>query len=85
MEDIIELYKLQKKVTLDGHVHVEVRKEMYGLHQAGLLAQQILEKRLGASGYTQSKFTLGFWIHKSRLISLSLVVDNFGAKDIQTT
>ncbi len=51
-ETIIE-YNLQDKVASDGHVYVEVRKGMYGLPQAGILAQELLEKRLNAHGYTQ--------------------------------
>jgi len=53
---------------------------MYGLPQAGLLAQKLLEKRLGLHRYTQSKYTPGFWSHETRPISFSLVVDDFGVK-----
>ena len=59
-EDIIKLYKLQEKVIADGCVNVEVGLGMYELSQLGLLAQQLLEKRLGAHGYTQSKYMPGF-------------------------
>ena len=79
-QDIIELYKLQENATADGFVYVEVRKGMYGLPQAGLLAQKLLEKRLGLHGYTQSKYTPGLWSHETRPISFSLVVDDFGVK-----
>ena len=44
--DVVEQYQLEDKVTSDGYVYIEVRKGMYGLLQAGLLAQQLLEKRL---------------------------------------
>ena len=53
---------------------------MYGLPQTGLLAQQLLEKRLEKHGYTQSKQTPGLWKHESRPICFSLVVDNSGMK-----
>ena len=53
---------------------------MYGLPQAGLIAQQLLEKRLGDEDYTQSTKTSGFWKHDWRPISFSLVVDDFGVK-----
>jgi hypothetical protein len=42
--DIIEEYQLNAKVTKDGCVYVEVRKGMYGLPQAGILAQDLLEQ-----------------------------------------
>ena len=53
---------------------------MYGLPQAGLLAQQLLEKRLETHGYKGSKKTPRFWTHKWRPIQFSLVVDHFGVK-----
>ncbi len=36
-------YNLKDKVTSDGHVYVEIQKGMYGLPQAGILAQELLE------------------------------------------
>ena len=53
---------------------------MYGLPQAGLLAQEQLEERLNAEGYYQSTLVPGLWTHKWRPIQFSLVVDNFGVK-----
>jgi len=53
--DIIKEYALEAKVRRDGYVYIEARKGMYGLPQAGLLAHQLLEKRLEKHGYTQSK------------------------------
>ncbi len=38
-EEIIVEYNLCNKVTSDGHVYIEIRKGMYGLPQAGILAQ----------------------------------------------
>ena len=79
-EDIIEEYKLQSKVNNRGFVHCEVRRGMYGLPQAGLIAQEQLIKRLKKAGYYQSESSPGFWKHKWRPISFTLVVDNFGVK-----
>ena len=53
---------------------------MYGLPQAGIIAQQLLEERLEKDGYRQSKITPGLWTHDTRPISFSLVVDDFGVK-----
>ena len=55
---------------------------MYGLPQAGIIAQQLLEKRLQAEGYHQSATTPGYWKHEWRPISFSLVVDDFGVKNV---
>jgi hypothetical protein len=56
-EDIIEEYDLQNKVDATGNVHCEVQCGMYGLHQAGIIAQELLEKQLLNAGYHQSKVT----------------------------
>ena len=78
--DFIEEYKLNNKATKDGYVYLEIRGGMYGLPQAGILAQELLEKRLNAKGYHQSKITPGFWKHDWRPICFTLVVDDFGVK-----
>ena len=79
-DEIIEEYKLKEKVDSKGYVYVKVRRGMYGLPHAGLIAQQLLEERLQKHGYEQSKVTPGFWKHKWRPIAFSLVVDDFGVK-----
>jgi hypothetical protein len=79
-DDFIKQYNLAAKVTKDGYVYVEIRRGMYGLPQSGLLAQQLLEKRLNAEGYHQSELTPGFWTHDWRPVSFSLCVDDFGVK-----
>jgi hypothetical protein len=53
---------------------------MYGLPQVGIIAQQLLEKRLQKHGYRQSQTTPGLWKHDTHPISFSLVVDDFGIK-----
>ena len=59
-ENVIEKYELKAKEE-DGQVCVEIRKGMYGLPQAGILAQKLLEKRLKKKGYYQSMYTPGMW------------------------
>ena len=53
---------------------------MYGLPQAVLSEQELLEQRLQKQGYTQSKATPGFGTHAWRPIRFTLVVDDFGVK-----
>jgi hypothetical protein len=79
-EEVIEHYNLREKASKDGFVFVEIRRGMYGLPQAGLIAQELLEKRLNARGYYQSKFTPGLWTHDTRNTKFALVVDDFGIK-----
>ena len=81
-EDIIKEYGLRDKVDSDGNVFCEVRRGMYGLPQAGIIAQNLLTKRLRKAGYSQSKVTPGYWRHSWRPISFCLVVDDFGVKYI---
>ena len=58
---------------------MEVSKGMYGLPQAGLLAQELLQKRLAQHGY-HHEIIPGLWKHESRPIIFTLVVDDFGVK-----
>ena len=79
-EEIIVEYKLREISTSDGYVYIEIRKGMYGLPQAGIIAQQLLEQRLATVGYYQSKIVPGLWTHKTRDICFTLVVDDFAVK-----
>ena len=79
-EEIIVEYNLREIVTNDGFVYCEIRKGMYGLPQAGLIAQQLLEERLAKQGYHQSKIVPGLWTHETRDIFFTLVVDDFAVK-----
>jgi hypothetical protein len=45
-DDIIQHYNLQGK-ALNGYVYMEIQHGMYGLPQAGILANKLLRKRLG--------------------------------------
>jgi hypothetical protein len=78
--DVIAHYKINNIATPDGYIYCEIQKGMYGLPQAGIIAQQLLEECLQKDGYCQSKTTPGLWKHNTRPISLSLVVDDFGVK-----
>jgi hypothetical protein len=78
-QEIIDQYNLLPLVS-DGHVHIEVQKGMYGLPQAGILANKLLARRLAIHGYHQTKFTPGLWRHITRPIQFTLVVDDFGVK-----
>jgi hypothetical protein len=74
---------LREKVTDDGYVYCKIRKWMYGLPQAGLIAQELLEQRLSKVGYSQSKIIPGLWTHKTRKTCFRLVVNDFAIKFIK--
>eukprot|EP00804_Cyclotella_cryptica_P002421 CCRYP_004115-RA/>CCRYP_004115-RA protein AED:0.38 eAED:0.38 QI:0/0/0/1/0/0/2/0/346 len=78
-EEIIREYNLTSLADPDGSMYILIQLGMYGLPQAGLLAE-LLEKWLNTHGYVQSKLVPGLWCHKQRPIQFSLVVDNFGIK-----
>jgi hypothetical protein len=78
-EEIVNKYNLNA-LAVDGWVYIEIQKGMYGLKQAGLLANQLLQTRLAPFGYYTARNTPGLWLHKTRTISFSLVVDDFAVK-----
>ena len=59
---------------------LKVPKGMYGLPQAGLLANELLEHRFNKHGYVQSKLIPGLWKYLSRPIQFTLYIDNYGMK-----
>jgi hypothetical protein len=75
-EEIVQKYNLNA-LAVDGWVYIEIRKGMYGLEQAGLIANQLLQTRLAPFGYYPARHTPGLWLHKTRPISFTLVVNDF--------
>ena len=63
-----------------GFVYVEIRRGMYGLPQAGRLANDQLIAHLAPHGDTPWPLTPVLWCHATRDIIFSLVVDNFGIR-----
>ena len=79
-KDIIDDYSLNKKSTADGSIYIESNKGMYGLPQTGLLANDLLDRRLNKHGYRQSKLVTVLWKHDWRPVQFTLVVNDFGVK-----
>jgi hypothetical protein len=78
-EEIVQKYNLNA-LAVDGWVYIEIRKRMYGLEQAGLLTNQLLQTRLAPFGYYPSRHAPGVWLHKTQPISFTLVVNDFAVK-----
>jgi hypothetical protein len=78
-EEIVQKYNLNT-LAVDSWVYVEILKGMYGLKQAGLLANELLQTLLAPFGYYPARHTPGLWLHKTRPISFTLVVDNLAVK-----
>lgn len=78
-EEMQQQYNMQD-VVHNGKVYFRITKGMYGLPQAGKLANKQLVKNLAPFGYKPCRFTPGLWKHEWRPITFTLVVDDFGVK-----
>jgi hypothetical protein len=58
-DEVIKEYKLREKATKNGSIYIKAKLSMHGLPQSGLLANELLEKRLNKHGYLQSKLVPG--------------------------
>ena len=79
-EDIRLQYNLQEKLTADNCIYIKIKKGMYGLKQAAILAYTQLKKQLLPHGYTPVEGTVGIWKHATRRTRFCLCVDDFGIK-----
>ena len=61
-----------------GYVYVKINMGVYGLAQAGLLANGLLAKRLVKHGFNQTPHTPGLWRHHIKPIQFALAVNDFG-------
>jgi hypothetical protein len=76
-DDFVQEYSLHD-FAHNGYVYFEVSKGVYGLKQAGKLANDLLTQRLEMHGYYQCATTPGLWRHKWRPVLFVLIVDDFG-------
>ena len=79
-EDIIIQYGLREKMDINGYVYIKIKKGMYGLKQAAILAYQRLVKLMKPFGYYPEPCTTGIWSHTTRKTKFCLCVDDFGVK-----
>ena len=59
---------------------MDIQKGMYGLTQAGEIANDKLKLNLAKFGYEPAPITPGLWRHQTRPLQFSLLVDDFGIK-----
>ena len=78
-QEILSAYNLQDLIH-DGYLYAEVSKGMYGLPQAGIIANDELLPRLAAGGYKEAGTTPGLFKHETNSIVFCLIVDDFGVK-----
>jgi hypothetical protein len=80
-DNIVNHYNLRQKAK-NGFVYMEIQKGMYGLPQAGILANKLLKKQLARHGYFEQPHTPGLWKHVGRPVWFNLCVNDFGTKYI---
>ena len=78
-KDIIEKYDINNLVS-DGYVYIKIKRGMYGLRQAAILAYNQLVANLKPYGYYPIPHTVGMWAHTTRPTKFCLCVDDFGIK-----
>ena len=79
-QDIRNRYNLDSKVNKDGFIYIKIKKGMYGLKQAAILAYNHIKQHLKDFGYHPVQGTVGLWTHKTRNLQFCLCVDDFGVK-----
>ena len=77
--EILQEYSI-KYLIHNGRIYVEIRKGMYGLKEAGIIAYQRLTNKLASHGYYPVTHTPGLWKHKTLPATFTLAVDGFGIK-----
>jgi hypothetical protein len=76
---IIKQYDLTKHAK-DRLVHLEMRRSVWGLPLAGMLANKCLHRKLASFGYYKCVNTPGLWYHETCPITFTFVVDDVGIK-----
>jgi hypothetical protein len=61
-QETIDKYDLIE-LAQDGKVYIEIQKGMYVLPQAGILANELLQRNSAKDGYQPTKHTHGLWKH----------------------
>jgi hypothetical protein len=71
-QETIDKYDLIE-LAQDGKVYIEIQKGMYGLPQAGILANELLQRNLAKDGCRPTQHTNGLWKHDTRPIGVKYV------------
>jgi len=80
-QEVIDEYELtDDHFDARGYAYLEIRKGMYGLKEASVLAYDQLRAHLAPYGYAPVRFTPGLWKHNKLRTTFTLAVDDFGIK-----
>ena len=69
-------------LVVDGYVYSQINIAWYGIKQSGKIFHNNLIEHLRKFGYVPAGFTYGLFVHKTRNISFTLVVDNLESSTI---
>ena len=78
--EVIVEYSLLPISDSSGYVYVEIRKGVYGIKEAGIIAYKRLVRNLQPHSYAPVPHTPGLWIHTTLPTIFTLAVDEFGIK-----
>ena len=79
-QDIRDKYDINSKVHTDNYVYIRIKKGMYGLKQAAVLAYNKLVTVLSTHGYKPCTYSTGLWEHTTLKTKFCVCVDDFGVK-----
>ena len=77
---IIDNFHLHDYKDNKNFVYFKIKKAIYGLPQAAILSRKALISLLRTNGYNECDNTIGLFMHKTRPIAFTLVVDDLGVK-----
>ena len=77
---VIVEYSILPPAKSSGYVYVEIRKGMYGLKGAGIIAYKRLIRNLQPHGYSPVAHTPGLCTHTTLPTTFTLAVDDFCIK-----
>ena len=78
--DIIDQYNLNHKIAKDGYIYIKIKKGMYGLKEAAVLAYNQFSDFLNRYGYSHVPGTAGVWKHATKRTAFCLCVDDIALK-----
>ena len=73
-QDTIDSYNPTSLVDDQGWIYMHIEKVIYGLKQAGIIANQELVKHMAPFEYHPVQHTPGLWVHGNRHTIFSPVV-----------
>jgi hypothetical protein len=75
-QEFIDKHK-HNEIARNSWIYFKMRRGMFGLPQAGILANKLLQDRLTKFDYIEAATTPGLWHHIWRPVMCALIVDNF--------